>query len=204
MRRYSLKKKADHIMSIHSPLLEHAQFSADFAQLQQVTLNPARHTAANAYEHSLLVARRAQALAAANGCTEAQTSTLRDLGLVHDIGKAQGTTSPSKSVEMLPRYQLTDPAFVELVRYHDINLAWFTSFGKGEAPTDKAWHKMARRVDMYLLGLFMVADRVDCPGGWRENAALVWFLDEAERRGMIPYAQQRDIQEAEQTGGRNG
>jgi hypothetical protein len=40
--------------------------------------------------------------------------------------------------------------------------------------------------------LFMVADRVDCPGGWRANAALVWFLDEAGRRGLVGRALELD------------
>jgi 8-oxo-dGTP pyrophosphatase MutT (NUDIX family) len=52
---------------------------------------------------------------------------------------------------------------------------------------------MAARVDVYLLCLFMVADRVDCPGGWRENAPLVWFLAEAERRGLLAAKLQLDV-----------
>lgn len=31
----------------------------------------------------------------------------------------------------------------------------------------------------------MVADRVDCPGGWRNNPPLVWFLDELRARGLV-------------------
>src|SRR5438034_730785 len=31
----------------------------------------------------------------------------------------------------------------------------------------------------------LVADRVDCPGGWHANAPLVWFLDEARKRGFL-------------------
>ena len=86
---------------------------------------------------------------------------------------------------MLPRYGIVDPALIELVRMHDINLPWHLSMLRGEAPSDKAWRKLARRVDLSLLCLFMVADRVDCPGGWRANAALVWFLDEVARRGLL-------------------
>jgi 8-oxo-dGTP pyrophosphatase MutT (NUDIX family) len=36
-----------------------------------------------------------------------------------------------------------------------------------------------------LLCLFMVADRVDCPGGWRTNHPLVWFLEEVKRRKLL-------------------
>jgi 8-oxo-dGTP pyrophosphatase MutT (NUDIX family) len=37
-----------------------------------------------------------------------------------------------------------------------------------------------------LLAIFMVADRVDAPPGWRRNAPTVWFLEEARARGLIP------------------
>jgi hypothetical protein len=73
-------------MTLHSPLMENAAFLADFDRLRDVSLNPTRHTSANAHEHSLGVATRAPSLAAANGCTDVQTSVLRDLGLVHQIG----------------------------------------------------------------------------------------------------------------------
>jgi hypothetical protein len=172
-------------MNLHSPLFEIQAFCADFERLQVVSLNPARHTSANAREHSLAVTGRALQLAAVNGCSTEQSATLRDLGLVHDIGKVHGTTSPAKSVELLPRYGLVDPSFAQLVGYHDVNLPWHISVGKGEPPTDKAWRKMAGRVDVRLLCIFMIADRVDCPGGWRENAPLMWFLAEVERRGLL-------------------
>ena len=184
-------------MNPHSPLLESPVFVADFERLRQVSLNPARHTSANAREHSLGVCHRARLLAIANGCTTSEVSVLRDLGLVHDIGKIDGTTHPAKSVELLPRYDLRDPLFVDLVRYHDVNLPWHISLGRGEPPTDKAWRKMAARVDVRLLCIFMVADRFDCPGGWRENAPLVWFLAEAERRGLSPTPLRLDLSAAE-------
>ena len=38
---------------------------------------------------------------------------------------------------------------------------------------------------MRLLCLFMVADREDCPGGWRANEPTTWFISEAQRRGLI-------------------
>jgi hypothetical protein len=173
-------------------ILDNSDFRADFERLASVTLNPQRHTAANARAHSLAVALRAASLARRNGLAEQQQRTLVDLAYVHDIGKLAGTANPSASVEQLPRYGIADPGFVELVRMHDINLPWHLSMVRGEAPSDKAWRKLARRVDLSLLCLFMVADRVDCPGGWRANAALVWFLDEVARRGLLDRALELD------------
>jgi 8-oxo-dGTP pyrophosphatase MutT (NUDIX family) len=40
-------------------------------------------------------------------------------------------------------------------------------------------------VDLRILCLFMVADRVDAPGGWRRNAPTAWFLEQARARGSI-------------------
>ena len=56
---------------------------------------------------------------------------------------------------------------------------------RGEAPSEKAWRRLASEVDIRLLCLFMVADRVDAPGGWRRNAPATWFLAEAARRGLV-------------------
>jgi hypothetical protein len=166
-------------------LFECAAFREDFARLAGVTLDPARHTSPDARAHSLAVAGRARALAGAAGLGPDDAGRLEALGLVHDIGKLGGTGAPSASVERLPRYGLVEPSFVELVRYHDINLPWYQSRARGQAPTDRAWAKLARRVDVRSLALFMVADRVDCPGGWRANAPLGWFLGEARARGLL-------------------
>jgi hypothetical protein len=166
-------------------ILDNPDFRSDFDRLASVSLNPERHTAANARVHSLAVAARAAHLARRNGLDEQRQRTLVDLAYLHDIGKLAGSANPSASVALLPRYGIADPELVELVRMHDINLPWHLSMLRGEAPSDKAWRKLARRVDLLLLCLFMVADRVDCPGGWRANAALVWFLDEVARRGWL-------------------
>ncbi|HEU4411765.1 MAG TPA: HD domain-containing protein [Polyangiaceae bacterium] len=166
-------------------LLDLPAFRDDFDRLASVTLDPARHTSPDARAHSLAVARRARALARAAGLGPAEARRLDDLALVHDIGKLSGTGAPSASVERLGRYGLTDPSFVELVRFHDINLPWYQSRARAEAPSDRAWAKLARRVDLRLLALFMVADRVDCPGGFRANAPLLWFLGEARARGLV-------------------
>jgi hypothetical protein len=85
----------------------------------------------------------------------------------------------------LPNYGEFDEGFINLVKYHDINLPWYISHSKGEVPTSKAWQKLARKVNMRLLCLFMIADRVDCPGGWEENEALVWFLGQCKERGYL-------------------
>jgi hypothetical protein len=167
------------------PILNHPIFRADFERLREVTLNPERHTAKTARDHAELVAQRGAALAAAHELSAEDTQTLVTLAFVHDIGKISGTARPAASVELLPRYDLTEERFIELVRYHDINLPWWQSAQRGEPPTDKAWRKLASRVNVRLLCLFMVADRVDCPGGYRQNRALMWFLDEAQRRGLV-------------------
>lgn len=166
-------------------LIHHPELRPLFEELGSVSLNPARHSADNARQHSEWVAARALVLARNNGCSPSEQALLHELGLVHDLGKALGTTSPSASVEVLERVPGVDPALRELVRYHDVNLAWWTVAQRGNAPTDRAWRKLARRVSPRLLCLFMVADRVDCPGGWRANEPLVWFLAEARARGLI-------------------
>ena len=56
---------------------------------------------------------------------------------------------------------------------------------RGQAPSDKAWRRLSAEVNMRLLCLFMVADREDCPGGWRANEPTTWFIAEAQRRGLI-------------------
>jgi hypothetical protein len=172
-------------MNAPTALREHPRFAADFERLRAVTLNPARHTAPNAHAHSLWVASRARELATLHHCTPGEAGTLEALGLVHDIGKIHGTTAPAKSVELLPDYGIDDPRFIDLVRYHDVNLPWHIATTRGEPPTDKAWRKLASRVDVFLLSVFMLADRVDCPGGVHANLPLVWFLDEAARRGLL-------------------
>src|SRR5262245_59032688 len=137
-------------------ILDNPEFRADFDRLATVTLNPERHTAANARAHSLAVADRAAQLARRHGFDEPRRLPLLDLAYLHDIGRIGGIANPSASVELLPRYGVADPALVELVRMHDINLPWHLSMLRGEAPSEKAWRKLARRVDLDLLCLFMV------------------------------------------------
>jgi len=86
---------------------------------------------------------------------------------------------------LLPRYNVSDEAFTNLVKYHDINLPWFLAHQRGQPPSDKAWRKLADKVNVRLLCLFMVADRVDCPGVWRTNLPLVWFLEEVKTRKLL-------------------
>jgi hypothetical protein len=160
-------------------------FRTDYSRLGSVSLNPERHSAPNAYEHCELVVSRVEQLAKQNHCSEEETTVLVNLAYVHDIGKTKGNAKPSESVELLPNYGEFDEGFINLVKYHDINLPWYISHSKGEAPTNKAWQKLARKVNMRLLCLFMIADRVDCPGGWEENEALVWFLGQCKERGYL-------------------
>jgi ADP-ribose pyrophosphatase YjhB (NUDIX family) len=44
---------------------------------------------------------------------------------------------------------------------------------------------LAGEVSVRLLCLFMVGDRVDCPGGWRTNRPLAWFLAEVKSRNLL-------------------
>ena len=118
-------------------LLENPSFRADYEKLKEVKLNPARHIAATAHEHCQMVAARAAHLAALNGCTPDESQVLQNLAHAHDIGKIGGTANPEKSVELLPRYSITDEGFIELVKYHDINLPWFLAFERGQPPSDK-------------------------------------------------------------------
>jgi ADP-ribose pyrophosphatase YjhB (NUDIX family) len=160
-------------------------FLADYEKLKDVKLNPARHSARNAYEHCEMVAARVSQLATLNNCSPEEKRVLEHLAVAHDIGKISGTAHPAKSVELLPRYNVTDDAFTELVKYHDINLPWFLAHQRGQPPSHKAWQTLASKVNVRLLCLFMVADRVDCPGGWRTNRPLVWFLDEVKARYLL-------------------
>ncbi|HWO24657.1 MAG TPA: NUDIX domain-containing protein [Kofleriaceae bacterium] len=166
-------------------ILDHERFAETFRQLAGVSLNPRRHTAANALAHSEAVAARAAALARANGCTEREVCLLEDLGRAHDIGKVTGTARPERSLEVLRDCGVEDPALLALVKWHDTNLPWYLAQAKGQPPSDKAWRRLAAEVELRLLALFMVADRVDAPPGWRRNAPTVWFLREARARGLV-------------------
>lgn len=104
---------------------------------------------------------------------------------MHDIGKITGTSSPTASVEILKKYEIREERLLNLVKYHDVNLPWYNSLMKGETPSDKAWRKLNNKVDLRLLCIFMIADRVDAPDGWRSNQPLVWFLHESKKRSLI-------------------
>ncbi len=166
-------------------IIDTPRFRADYEKLKDVTLNPARHTAANAYEHCEQVRARVAHLARLNDCTDAEADILRDLAYLHDIGKITGTARAERSVELLPHYGVDDAQMTALVRFHDTSLGWFKTAQRGEPPGAKAWARIAGQLDMRLLCIFMVADRIDCPGGWRANEPTVWFSAEAERRGYV-------------------
>ena len=166
-------------------ILTNPSFRAAYAKMAQVSLNPHRHTASNALEHSEAVVRRVRLLALANGCTAAELAFLTDLGHAHDIGKITGSARPSYSVEVLRECGVSDERFLAFVKWHDTSLPWHKAFMRGQAPSERAWRRLAEAVELRLLCLFMVADRVDCPGGWRENEPTEWFLFEARSRGYI-------------------
>jgi ADP-ribose pyrophosphatase YjhB (NUDIX family) len=166
-------------------LLNTPRFAERYEQLRRVRLNPRRHTAPTAHEHSERVAALAAALAAQNGCAADEVTMLENLGRAHDIGKISGTARPAKSLEVLASCGPLPEPFLALVKWHDISLPWWTSARRGQPPSDKAWRRLAREVDMRLLCMFMVADRVDAPSGWRRNAPNLWFFGEARRRGLL-------------------
>lgn len=166
-------------------ILENKAFQSDYEKMKFISLNPEKHSASNAYEHSEMVRDRVVELATQNECSPDEIKLLTNLARVHDIGKISGSANPSESVEMLPLYGIKNEKFVHLVKYHDTNLPWFNATQKGQPPSDKAWRKMTTKVDMKLLCIFMVADRIDCPCGWKANEALMWFLKEAIKKNYL-------------------
>jgi 8-oxo-dGTP pyrophosphatase MutT (NUDIX family) len=166
-------------------LLKNQRFAEVYRRLKNVSLNPRRHTAPDAQAHSDAVAQLARRLGLANGCTPNELQLLSNLGHAHDLGKITGTARPERSLEVLADCGVSDPELLTLVKWHDTGLPWHKAVLRGEAPSDKAWRRLAQDVDIRLLSIFMVADRVDAPGGWRRNAPTPWFLGEARRRGLI-------------------
>jgi 8-oxo-dGTP pyrophosphatase MutT (NUDIX family) len=166
-------------------LLRNERFIAAYEKLGRVSLNPRRHTASDARTHSDAVARMAARLAAENGCSSDEIELLTNLGHAHDIGKITGTARPARSLDVLADCGVSDPTLLALVKWHDTSLPWHRSATRGEPPSDKAWRRLASEVDVRLLCLFMVADRVDAPGGWRRNAPTNWFISEARARGVV-------------------
>tara|TARA_R110002110_G_scaffold415797_1_gene656215 strand:- start:37661 stop:38185 length:525 start_codon:yes stop_codon:yes gene_type:complete len=156
-----------------------------YQKLKNVSLNQKKHLAANAYEHTEQVVQRANDLSRLNNLTQDEANLLGTVAKVHDIGKILGHANPQGSVELLNKYGATDETLLHFVKYHDVNLPWFIAHSKGEAPGDKAWKKMCRLVDIKLLCIFMIADRVDCPGGFLANEPIMWFLGECQKKNLI-------------------
>ncbi|UCF65110.1 MAG: HD domain-containing protein [bacterium] len=165
-------------MSTHS-LLDHENFRKIYEQLRGVSLNPERHETQNAYEHCEQVRERVRELAARNKISLWETRFLENVALAHDIGKISGSSSPRASLKILRDLKLGDKQFLDMIKYHDINLPWYQAYLRGEAPSESDWRKLSRKVELKLLLIFMIADRVDCPGGWKNNQPLRWFLNEA-------------------------
>ena len=163
----------------------HPTLDPTYRRLADVGLNPRRHTAPHALAHSEAVAARAAALARANQLPGDDVALLEDLGRVHDIGKVTGTARPEQSLDVLREHGVADARLLALVKWHDTNLPWYLADRRGQPPSDRAWRRLAAELDVGLLALFMVADWVDAPPGWRRNAPLVWFLAEARRRGLV-------------------
>lgn len=166
-------------------IMNNARFAEAFRKLAGVRLNPRRHTALNALAHSEAVAAHAVALARLNHLSDRELGVIENLGRAHDIGKINGTARPEQSLVVLAECGVHDPGFNALVKWHDTSLPWYISSTRGQPPSDKAWRRLASEVEVRLLALFMVADRVDAPPGWRRNAPTVWFLEQARQRGLI-------------------
>jgi len=162
-------------------LLDHEKFRKLYERLRGVSLNPERHEARNAHAHCEQVRERVRELAEGNKLGEEDMQLLDDVALAHDIGKMTGSSHPKASLKILKDLKLGDKQFLDMIKYHDINLPWYQAYLRGEAPSESDWRKLSRKVEMKLLLIFMIADRVDCPGGWRTNQPLQWFLNEARR-----------------------
>ena len=119
------------------------------------------------------------------GMEQERIKKIKLAGLVHDIGKITGTSSPTASVQILHGYHIDDEKLLNMVKKHDINLPWYHAHLRGKMPTENDWNKLKKKIDLKLLCIFMIADRVDCPGGWRNNQPLVWFLNEARKRKLV-------------------
>ena len=172
-------------MKTQHPLLQSVAFLADFQQLAQIPLHAVHHSASNAKEHAESVVRRALELGLKNGCDPDELALLEALAMAHNIGKISGAVHADQVLAQLTSYGGVDDTLAVLVKHHDIHLPWFLAMQRGELPSDKAWHRLAERVPLHLLCLFMVADRVDCPGGWRAHRPLVWFLNEVSKRRLL-------------------
>ena len=149
---------------------------------------PARHAAANAHEHCEMVRERALALAELNRLHRCRDSNFcPDLARVHDIGKISGTAKPEANPcgSASQNTALHDQQFMNLV---NITIRIFLGIKPQiEANRHPTRHgtRCSANLDLRLLCLFMVADRVDCPGGWQANAPLVWFLDQIKQRNLL-------------------
>lgn len=171
-------------------------FLAEYEKLKTIMLSEERHASANAYEHSELVRRTAVMLGKINKRSADELIILDALGMAHDMGKAGDRSQHAEeSMRIVQRYGVDDAAFFALIRFHDIALSWHNSHLRGEAPSDKAWRRLATKVDMTLFCIFMAADRADKTGGWRANEPVVWFFDEAIRRGLLPKETVFDVPE---------
>ncbi len=166
-------------------IYNNSTFASDYEKMRLVSLNPEKHLAKNAWEHTEMVVKKAQDLSNLNNLTPQETDILINLSYVHDIGKINGNAKPEESVKLLEKYGKFDEQFVNLVKYHDTNLPWYLAHLKGETPSDKAWRKLTGKVNLLLLCIFMVADRADCPGGWKNNKPLMWFLEEVKSKKLL-------------------
>lgn len=163
-----------------------SRFLAEYEKLKTILLSQERHSSDNAYQHSEMVRASAIRLARLNGRTEGEVAFLDALAMAHDIGKAGDRSQHAEeSMRIVQDCGVDDPVFLSYIRFHDIALSWHNSHMRGETPSEKAWRRLASKVDMAVFCIFMAADRSDKTGGWRANPPVVWFFGEARRRGLI-------------------
>jgi hypothetical protein len=124
-------------------------------------------------------------LAEANGCDDGDVEDLVVLARLHDIdlGWPRDWWARARSAKSLEKYGIGSATLCRLFRYRDVCTWWFND---APAPPKRTWKRLARRVDLRLLCLFMVADRVDYPGGWRRCYPLTWFLAGLAHLGLLP------------------
>ena len=170
---------------IMKSVIENPLLLMDYMLLKEVKMNPAKHTSSSVYEHTEKAVTRVRELAAENSCSEEETAFLVNLAYLHDIGKLIGKPHQKHSVELMKKYGITDQALINLVYNHDVSLSCHTSFKQGHAPRDKAWTDLACSVNIFHLCLFMIADRCDAPGGFKNNEPTIWFINELQARKLL-------------------
>lgn len=130
------------------------------------------------------VRKRLMALAQLNACSPEEKEVLADLARLCEWTEPNEEAGPEWSDASAAWGRTFPEPFFNLVQYHATVWSWYHAAQGGHPPSDTAWLRMARCLNVRLLCLFLVADGLDCPGGWRGSPLRVWFLDEVRRRNL--------------------